>query len=156
MPISHLTKQDLKPGNAVSCHELRDGLFDLIKAEYPDLEKNSYLSLDELNLYRRRYLTSLIAQEKGELAIFNLAISAITNQVSVEKDLQNRTWTKAENKTTFKQFATAKNLKLGGMLDAQWDTLINQLTDKYVYFLNNRHQLSEQLNLLTVLVGSKI
>ena len=111
MPISHLTKQDLKPGNAVSCHELRDGIFDLIKAEYPDLEKNSYLSLDELNQYRRRYLTSLIVQEKGELAeIDRDVMDAIKNNSILSENIEE----KVEDQLTFGQRLADHIAEFGG------------------------------------------
>jgi uncharacterized membrane protein len=65
---SHLSQQPIFAGEAIQGRELRPEIFDLICADHADFSKEAYLSLDELNGYRRRYLAQLIAQEKGEIA----------------------------------------------------------------------------------------
>lgn len=68
MKISHISKKDIPVGQEVAGHELYEGLYTLIRSEFPEFDAESYLSLAELNQYRRRYLTSLILEEKGALA----------------------------------------------------------------------------------------
>ncbi|TSA30139.1 MAG: DUF1003 domain-containing protein [Bacteroidetes bacterium] len=46
---------------------LRDSIFKLILADYPDLKRSDYISNDCLNTYRKRYLENLIQQESREL-----------------------------------------------------------------------------------------
>lgn len=46
---------------------IRPGLFDLIKKDHPDFSENDYISLSDLNVYRRLYLAQLMEEENGEL-----------------------------------------------------------------------------------------
>ncbi|QQT33699.1 DUF1003 domain-containing protein [Sphingobacterium multivorum] len=50
---------------------------------------DDYISIDELNQYRRLYLTSLVVQERGELAIIDEdVITAIRNNSILSEDIQ--------------------------------------------------------------------
>lgn len=71
MTTSHISKAHIKAGEIVKGQDLRDGIFNLIQSEYPDFTKDSCISIDELNRYRRQYLTWLITQEKGELNVLH-------------------------------------------------------------------------------------
>ena len=71
MNISHITKKEISKGEDVKGQDIREGVFNLIQSDFSDFNKDSYISLAELNQYRRLYLTSLIIQEKGELAIID-------------------------------------------------------------------------------------
>lgn len=68
MQISHITKKEIPAGEAIKGMDIRSGIFLLIQKAYPDFKVDSYISLDELNTYRRLYLTHLVEQEKGEIA----------------------------------------------------------------------------------------
>ncbi|MBK8884271.1 MAG: DUF1003 domain-containing protein [Bacteroidales bacterium] len=65
--MSCITKKEIKKGEAVNAHEIREGIYKLIKAEHPDFEQDCSITLDELNHYRRLYLSSIIEQERGEM-----------------------------------------------------------------------------------------
>lgn len=65
---SHLSQQPLLPGEAIQGREIRPEVFDLICKDHPTFAADAYLSLDELNQYRRRFLSGLITQENGEIA----------------------------------------------------------------------------------------
>lgn len=80
MNKSYLSNADLEPGHAVRGSDIRDQIFDLIRSEFPGFEKEDYISLSDLNKYRRLYLTSLITQEKGDLACIDADVmEAIKN-----------------------------------------------------------------------------
>jgi len=90
MIISSISKAKIKIGESVKGQDLREGIFDLIKAEYPGFGKDDYISLDELNKYRRIYLTSLIIKEKGELAIIDGDVMyAIKNNSILSENIQD-------------------------------------------------------------------
>jgi len=90
MIISSISKAKIKSGEAVKGKDLREGIFDLIKAEYPGFGNDDYISLDELNKYRRIYLTSLIIKEKGELAIIDGDVMyAIKNNSILSENIQD-------------------------------------------------------------------
>jgi Protein of unknown function (DUF1003) len=58
---SCVSNVEIKSGEEVSANYLREGIFNLIKSEYPDFNSDCYISLDELNGFRRRYLSCLAA-----------------------------------------------------------------------------------------------
>ena len=64
---SFISNKEIKKGEELKGHYLREGIFNLIKKEYPGFNEDCYISLDELNRYRRNYLSSLISQEAGEI-----------------------------------------------------------------------------------------
>ncbi len=64
----------------------------LIKKDYPDLTEKSYISLEQITLYRKKYLNNLIENERGEIdALEKNVIDAIDkNQIlseNIEPDL---------------------------------------------------------------------
>ncbi len=46
---------------------LRTQLFDLIRKDYPEFGPESYISLDVMNEYRKKYLTLIVEGEHGEV-----------------------------------------------------------------------------------------
>ncbi len=69
---------------------MREGIFNLIYKDYPQFERNSHILLDELNKYRRLYLTSFITQERGELAaIDHDVMNAIRNNSVLSENVQD-------------------------------------------------------------------
>lgn len=74
MILSHISKQVISKGEAIKGQDIREGVFKLIQTEFPDFSADSKISLQELNQYRRLYLTKLVEQEKGELALIDLDV----------------------------------------------------------------------------------
>ncbi|GAB3178180.1 hypothetical protein [Telluribacter humicola] len=66
MATSYISKQEVPAGEAVAGKDIREGIFALIQAEHPGFTRELVISIEELNKYRRQYLTRLIEQEKGE------------------------------------------------------------------------------------------
>lgn len=90
MLISQISKQEIPKGEDVKAKDIREGVFNLIKSEHPDFSKESYITLSELNHYRRLYLTSLIILEKGELAIIDQDVmDAIKNNSILSENIQD-------------------------------------------------------------------
>jgi uncharacterized membrane protein len=86
---SCLTNKEIKNGEEVKAHYLREGIFNLIKSEYPDFKEDCYISLDELNRYRRLYLSSLITQESGEIdALDRDVMDAIKNNSVLSENIE--------------------------------------------------------------------
>ena len=48
--------------------ELRKGMFELVQKDYPDFTEESYISIDQLNEYRRKYLMSILEEEDVEVS----------------------------------------------------------------------------------------
>ena len=109
--ISFLSQKKIKKGEEVKAIELREGIYNLIKLEYPGFEKDDYISIDELNKYRRFYLSSLISQEKGELeAIDQDVLDAITNNSILSENIQDE----IESQLTSGQRLADKIAEFGG------------------------------------------
>jgi uncharacterized membrane protein len=90
MKTSHLSQQAIARGEEIKGQDIREGVFNLIKEEYSDFSAQSYISLTELNLYRRLYLASLIIQEKGELAVIDQDVmDAIKNNAILSENIQD-------------------------------------------------------------------
>ncbi len=90
MKISYISKKEINIGEEVKGQDIREGIFNLIRTDYPGFEKGDCISILELNQYRRLYLTSLIKQEKGELATIDRdVIDAIKNNSILSENIQD-------------------------------------------------------------------
>lgn len=89
MKTSHISKQEILKGEDVKGQDIREGIFNLIKSEFPDFDQDDFITIDELNQYRRLYLTSLITQEKGEIAVIDKDVmEAIKNNSILSENIQ--------------------------------------------------------------------
>ena len=111
MKTSHISKQEIQKGEEVKGQDIREGIFNLIKSDFSDFDKEAYISLAELNKYRRLYLTSLITQEKGEIAdIDRDVMEAIKNNSILSENIQDE----IEAELTFGQKLADKVAAFGG------------------------------------------
>ena len=111
MIISCITKKEIKKGEEINSQDLREGIFNLVKNDYPDFSKDCSITLDELNRYRRLYMASLIAQEKGELdAIDKDVLDAIKNNSVLSENIEDE----IEGKLTLGQKLADKIAMFGG------------------------------------------
>lgn len=111
MKISHISKKEIQNGEDLRGQDIREGIFNLIKSEHPDFDKDSYITLAELNQYRRLYLTSLIIQEKGELAIIDRDVmDALKNNAILSENIQDE----IEAEITFSQKIADRVAAFGG------------------------------------------
>lgn len=89
MKISHISKKEIHKGEEVLGSDIREVIFEFIKKEYQDFDKQHYISIAELNNYRRFYLAFLIEQEKGELAVIDKDVmQAIKNNSILSENIQ--------------------------------------------------------------------
>lgn len=87
--ISFISHEPISPGEEIRGSELRAGIYELLRTQYPEFGLESMISLTELNQYRRLYLTSLIAQEKGELAALDQEVmNAFRNNSVLSENIQ--------------------------------------------------------------------
>lgn len=90
MKTSYISHQEIPEGEELKGEELREGIFNLIKKKFPQFTTDDYISLTELNQYRRLYLTSLIVEERGELEIIDLDVmDAIKNNSILSENIQD-------------------------------------------------------------------
>lgn len=111
MNISHISKREIPKGEDVKGQDIREGVFNLIKTDFPEFAKDNYISLAELNQYRRLYLTSLVIQEKGELAIIDKDVmDAIKTNSILSENIQDE----IEAELTFGQRIADRVASFGG------------------------------------------
>ncbi|MDA3613611.1 DUF1003 domain-containing protein [Polluticaenibacter yanchengensis] len=90
MVNSYISKKEILSGEAIQGFEIRAGIYDLLKNDFPGFEREDFISIDELNQYRRLYLTSLITQEKGEQAVVDRDVmEAIKNNSILSENIQD-------------------------------------------------------------------
>jgi uncharacterized membrane protein len=111
MPVSTISNQSISSFEAVTGHDIRRGILKLIQVEYPQFNDESIISVEELNRYRRLYLTSLVEQEKGELAeIDQDVIHAINNNSILSENIEPD----IDSKMTFGDRVSDKIAVFGG------------------------------------------
>lgn len=111
MKTSHISKKEIPKGEDIKGQDIREGIFNLIKSDYPNFDKDEFITIAELNQYRRLYLTSLITQEKGELAAIDRDVmEAIKNNSILSENIQDE----IESELTFGQRIADKVATFGG------------------------------------------
>jgi len=130
MKISHLSKKKISSGEEIQGQEIREGIFNLIRATYSDFTKEDYISITELNKFRRLYLTSLITEESGELAILDKDVmDAINNNSILSENIQDE----IEAELTFGQRIADKVAAFGG----SWTFIITFFSFILVWMIIN-------------------
>jgi uncharacterized membrane protein len=130
MKTSHISKQEIQKGEDVKGQDIREGIFNLIKSNFPDFEQDSFITIVELNQYRRLYLTSLITQEKGEIAVIDKDVmEAIKNNSILSENIQDE----IEAELTFGQRLADKVAAFGG----SWTFIITFFSFILVWMIIN-------------------
>jgi len=130
MKTSHISKQEIQKGEDVKGQDIREGIFNLIKSNFPDFEQDSFITIVELNQYRRLYLTSLITQEKGEIAVIDKNVmEAIKNNSILSENIQDE----IEAELTFGQRLADKVAAFGG----SWTFIITFFSFILVWMIIN-------------------
>jgi uncharacterized membrane protein len=87
--ISFISKKEINSGEEIKRQDLREGIFNLIKSEFPEFKDDCYISLEELNQFRRQYLSSLIVEENGEIDVLDRDVmNAIRNNSVLSENIE--------------------------------------------------------------------
>jgi uncharacterized membrane protein len=130
MNKSHISNREIEKGEDIKGQDIREGIFNLIKSDFPDFDKNDFISNSELNQYRRLYLTSLITQEKGELAVIDKDVmEAIKNNSILSENIQEE----IEAELTFGQRLADKVASFGG----SWTFIVTFFSFILIWMLTN-------------------
>ena len=99
----HITGEKLPISELYQGAGLRKSLLELIQADYPDFTAQSYISIEALNKYRKKYLEAIIQSERGELSrLEHEVIQAISKDQFLSGNLELNT---SENLTLGQQLA---------------------------------------------------
>ena len=91
--ISCISKKEIYIAESCRATEIREPIFKLIKQDFPGFGSDCYISLVELNKYRKLYLHQLIEEEVGELESLeqNVLDNYMHNKIlaqNIEDDLE--------------------------------------------------------------------
>lgn len=111
MSISFVSKSEIREGEEIRGSDIRPAIFSFIQMIHPTFSVDDVISLPEMNTFRRSYLSYLIEQEKGEIAVIdNDVLEAMrNNSILSEKIQENSTIT-----TTIGQKIADKVANFGG------------------------------------------
>ena len=84
--ICAITKKKCDTSSCARLDMIALPIKDLIKIDYPELNDESYISLEQITLYRKKYLNNLIENERGEIDVLEKkVIDAISkNEILTE------------------------------------------------------------------------
>ncbi|KUF44376.1 DUF1003 domain-containing protein [Myroides marinus] len=130
MKISYISKNPIQRGEEIKGQEIREGIFLLIQNDFPNFTKEDFITLNELNRYRRLYLTALMMEEKGELALLDKDVmDAIKNNSILSENIQDV----MESKLTIGQKIADKVAAFGG----SWTFIITFFTFLIIWMAIN-------------------
>lgn len=130
MTLSHISNKEISKGEIVKGEDIRAGIYDLIKTEFPDFSHVSIISVEELNKYRRLYLTRLVEQEKGEIAVIDMDVmNAIRDNSILSENVQDE----AEGKLTLGQRVADHIATFGG----SWTFIISFFSFLFLWIAVN-------------------
>lgn len=85
---SDLSHKEFPVNEQVSAKKLRSSIINLIQKDNPYFTIDSYLSLDELNFYREKYISDYLKEQVGELSeLEKTVIASLTNQSTLTDKL---------------------------------------------------------------------
>lgn len=65
--VSNISNSEFPETEKVNAKTIRKSIFELIQKEHPDFNRQSHLSISELNQYRQKYIAEYLINEVGEL-----------------------------------------------------------------------------------------
>lgn len=111
MKTSYISKKTIQKGEDVKGQDIRKGIFNIIRLDFPDFSKEHFITIAEHNHYRRLYLTSLISEKKGYLSgIDQEVMEAIKTSSILSENVQEE----IEDKVTLGQKVADKVATFGG------------------------------------------
>ena len=95
--ISDISKKEFPIADKVSARTLRNPILALIQNDYPDFDENKFLAIEELNVYREKYISNYLLVEIGELSNLEAKVIGSLEEdkslvSSVEDELEVRTY----------------------------------------------------------------
>lgn len=87
--VCHITQKQFPLRLLVLGSSIRKNIYDMIRADHPDFDERSYITLEQLGVYRRKYLEQLLLREMGELTtVEQEVIKSISEQDLVTTNIE--------------------------------------------------------------------
>ena len=110
-PISKISNLPIPKGEVILGSEIRSSIFQLIVKEFPDFSLQDSISLEELNEFRKKYLSFLMEEERGELAQID---KDVFKAIHTNKILSENVVEEHEKPMTFGERMADKIAQFGG------------------------------------------
>lgn len=108
---SSISNKEIQPFELVRATDVRTEIFTFIRTFHHNFTKDSFLTLEELNYFRRQYIASLLIEEKGQLAsIDNSVMAAIKNNSILSENIEDN----FDNSLSIGQKVADKIAEFGG------------------------------------------
>ncbi len=109
--VSDISNKSFPLQERVSAELIRPSILELIKKDHPEFDSGKYLSINELNLYREKYVTNFLGKETQELTdLENKVVSSITDRTILTDALNDD----KDMNATFGQKVADKVASFGG------------------------------------------
>ena len=119
MIVSSISNKNIKPSEAIKASDIRESLLSFIQKNHPEFSNEGYISYEELNFFRRLYITELVIQEKGELAkIDEDVVEAIRSNAVLSENIEE----KITCSTITQEFGRKKEILGEGMASLKADS----------------------------------
>lgn len=66
--ISDISNQKFPMSQRISGKSIRSSILELIQKEHPDFDRNKFLAIPEMNLFREKYISSYLTDQLGTLS----------------------------------------------------------------------------------------
>jgi len=128
--VSDISQKEYPIDECVKAQSIRQPIVDIIKKEHPNFSEKSKLSVQELNIFREKYISSYLINDLDELSSLreNVLSSLKENVVMTDKLEQEEKTT-----TTFGEKIADKVATFGG----SWTFIITFLSFLVVWILIN-------------------
>ena len=88
--VSSLSGKEFPVSEKVSANIIRESVFNLILEENPEFTRNMFLSINELNGYREKYIENYLRKQVGELsASENAVLDSLKDKTTISDKLDD-------------------------------------------------------------------
>ena len=131
---SDLSGKEFPENERVSAKNLRQSLFHFINKTHPEFSKSCFLSIEEMNDYREKYISEFLNKKLGNLTeVEKQVIQSVSKNTMISTEVEED-----EQKTSFGQKLADKVAEFGG----SWGFIIFFMTFLVAWILLNVFWLS--------------
>jgi len=109
--ISNISNIEFPETEKVNAKIIRKSIFDLIQKDHPNFNRQSHISISELNQYRQKYIAEYLINEVGEL---NELEEDVLKTLQNHETISNRIELDEHSKLTYGQKLADKIANFGG------------------------------------------
>jgi len=87
---SDLSNKEFPVSDRVSAKTVRDSILELIQKEYPQFSQDNYMSLSELDFYRKKYISEILIKDTGELTdLEKMVLGSLTTNTTLTDKIES-------------------------------------------------------------------